>query len=140
MRRGWAKWGRATHTSAAWKPKVKRGRTINNTHHKHTTSLTPPPPPTQQHNNTQQRNSALCDYLFYADGDARRALELAAAASQVAQAAGADDWWWAARLGKAHLRLGLPRDAAQHFEASLQQQVRDLVCSAPPVLPLPAAF
>lgn len=72
---------------------------------------------TQQNTHTPTRT--LCDYLLYAEGDARRALELATAAQR---AAGQEDWWWAARVGKAQLRLGLAREAATQLETSLRRQ------------------
>ena len=58
---------------------------------------------------------ALFDYLAYHEGNARKAAELANEAVDRYPR----DWWWLARLGKASYQLGLLREAAERFKASL---------------------
>jgi tetratricopeptide repeat protein 8 len=59
----------------------------------------------------------LCNYLLYHDGNARKALELAAEATAATEFR---DWWWKLRIGQCHYRLGLLREAEKQFRSALR--------------------
>ncbi|XP_017784582.1 PREDICTED: tetratricopeptide repeat protein 8 [Nicrophorus vespilloides] len=61
----------------------------------------------------------LFEYIFYATGDARAALELAVQATQANEF---KDWWWKVQLAKCYVALNLIRDAEQQLRSALKQQ------------------
>ncbi|XP_055684507.1 tetratricopeptide repeat protein 8 [Lutzomyia longipalpis] len=61
----------------------------------------------------------LFSYLYYHEGDVRKALELCDAATSARSNQG--DWWWNMQKGRCLITLGNPRKAEQFLRAALSQ-------------------
>ena len=61
----------------------------------------------------------LFQFIYYHDGDIRKALDLCEAVSAHQQKA--TSWWWLTQRGRCNITLGKPRDAEQYLKLSLAQ-------------------
>lgn len=61
----------------------------------------------------------LFQYLYYHEGDSRKALELCEAV--VKHKEKLTSWWWYTQRGRCNITLGKPRDAEQYLKLSLAQ-------------------
>lgn len=61
----------------------------------------------------------LFQFLYYHEGDVRKALDLCEAVAEHKQKY--TSWWWNTQRGRCHIALGKPRDADQYLRTSFGQ-------------------
>lgn len=61
----------------------------------------------------------LFQFLYYHEGDIRKALELCEAVAEHKR--NRTSWWWHTQRGRCHITMGKPRDAELHLKQSLAQ-------------------